>query len=41
MLLAFGTSQHPQPAIIPIRVIRMLDAAGNPAQSAHNLSLRR
>ena len=27
MLLAFGTSQHPQPTIIPIRVIRMLDAA--------------
>jgi branched-chain amino acid transport system permease protein len=27
MLLAFGTTQHPQPTIIPIRVIRMLDAA--------------
>ena len=27
MLLAFGTSQHPQPTIIPVRVIRMLDAA--------------
>ena len=27
MLLAFGTSQHPQPTIIPIRVVRMLDAA--------------
>ena len=27
MLLAFGTSQHPQPTIIPIRVIRMLDGA--------------
>jgi len=25
MLLAFGTSQHPQPTIIPIRVIRLLD----------------
>ena len=28
MLLAFGTSQHPQPTIIPIRVIRMLDGGG-------------
>src|SRR4029079_15607658 len=27
MLLAFGTSQHPQPTIIPIRVIRLLDGA--------------
>src|SRR6478735_8913438 len=27
MLLAFGTSQHPQPTIIPIRVVRMLDGA--------------
>ncbi len=27
MLLAFGTSQHPQPAVIPVRVIRMLGAA--------------
>ena len=27
MLLAFGTSQHPQPTIIPIRVIRMLGSA--------------
>src|SRR5262245_30969250 len=27
MLLAFGTSQHPQPTIIPIRVILMLDGA--------------
>ena len=25
MLLAFGTSQHPQPTIIPIRVVRLLD----------------
>ena len=25
MLLAFGTSQHPQPTIIPIRIIRLLD----------------
>jgi len=27
MLLAFGTSQHPQPTIIPVRVIRMLGSA--------------
>ena len=27
MLLAFGTSQHPQPTIIPIRVVRLLDGA--------------
>ncbi len=27
MLLAFGTSQHPQPTIIPIKVIRLLDGA--------------
>jgi branched-chain amino acid transport system permease protein len=27
MLLAFGTSQHPQPTVIPVRVIRMLGAA--------------
>ncbi len=27
MLLAFGTSQHPQPTIIPLRAIRMLGAA--------------
>jgi len=27
MLIAFGTSQHPQPTIIPVRVIRMLGAA--------------
>jgi branched-chain amino acid transport system permease protein len=27
MLLAFGTSQHPQPTIIPLRVIRLLDGA--------------
>ena len=27
MLLAFGTSQHPQPTIVPIRVVRMLDGA--------------
>lgn len=27
MLLAFGTSQHPQPTIIPIRVVLMLDGA--------------
>ena len=27
MLLAFGTSQHPQPTIIPIHVFLMLDGA--------------
>ena len=27
MLLAFGTSQHPQPTIIPVRIVRMLDSA--------------
>ena len=35
MLPAFGTSQHPQPTIIPIRVIRMLDG---PPLSAFVLS---
>src|SRR6185312_7717500 len=24
MLLAFGTSQHPQPTVIPIRIVRLL-----------------
>ncbi len=27
MLLAFGTTQHPQPTLIPLRVIRLLDGA--------------